>query len=160
MAGVAEPRPRPVVVLDPSAVYQQAAADLAAGLGIDGPAPTVSQVVRGDLDGDGTDEVLVTAERPVSAGSPPGVETDVALVFLRRAVGAGAENVVVDGFYPGLEEAPGTEAFRVAALADLNGDGRMEIVVDAFQFEGAGTMVFELAADGTTSTVLSGYCGV
>ena len=159
VARVDTPRPRPVEVLDPaSGPYQQAAADVAAELGITGPAPTATQAVRGDLDGDGTDEVLVTAER-ATEDTTSVVPNDVAIVFLRRADGSSNENVVLDKHYPGLEEAPGTVAFRIAALADLNGDGRMEVVVDVFQYESSGALVYELQPDGAIQQVLFAYCG-
>lgn len=159
VAGVDDPRPRPVDVLAATEDDQQAAEDIAGSrLGIAGEPPTVTQVVRGDLDGDGTDEVLVTAERAAPDGGS-GLVNDVAIVFLRRVVGSTVENELVDATYPGQEEAPGSEAYRVAALADLNGDGRMEVVVDDFSYGGAGVMVYAVGADGALTQVLSTFCG-
>ena len=160
VAGVAEPQPRPVEVLEPSAaVYQQAATAVAEAEGIEGPAPTVTQAVRADLEGDGSDEVIVTAERP-SDDSTAMLRNDVALVFLRRVDGSEAENFVLRAFYPGVEEAPGDAAYRVAALADLNGDGRLEIAVRSFSAESSGLQVYELTPDGKPAPVLAVYCGV
>ena len=48
---------------------------------------------------------------------------------------------------------------RVAAIADLNGDGRMEIALAQHYYEGSSTVVFELGVDGTAKEVLSIGCG-
>ncbi|HEX6569741.1 MAG TPA: hypothetical protein VF015_11260, partial [Acidimicrobiales bacterium] len=88
VAGVADPRPRPVEVLDPATpAYRDAAAGVVAGLGITDPAPDVSQVVRGDLDGDGSAEVVVVAERLSDPDGLRAGEGDYSVALVRRVVG-------------------------------------------------------------------------
>ena len=163
VAGVGDPRPRPVEVLDPAApAYREAAAEVVAGLGIADPAPQVSQVVRGDIDGDGAAEVVVVAERvsdPVAFYAAGG---DYAVAFLRRVVGGEVETSLIASSIadPQGEMNPSIEVYRVSALADLNGDGRMEIVLDLRYWEGSSTFVHELRPDGTLPEVLSVACGV
>ena len=50
------------------------------------------------------------------------------------------------------------ERYRVLDVADLNGDGRMEVLVHAWYYEGAGVLVYTY--DGSTLTeVLATGCG-
>jgi hypothetical protein len=159
VTGVADPRPRPVEVLDTAnPVYRAAAVEVLAGLGIAGADPTISQVVRGDLDGDGSDEVVVVAEHladPEGLVAQPG---DYSVAFVRHLQGGEVRSTVIASSV--AESGPFVEVFRVGALADLNGDGRMEIVLDGLYYEGSGVTVHELRADGTTPEVLSAGCGV
>ena len=48
----------------------------------------------------------------------------------------------------------------VDALVDLNGDGRMEVVVAYRYDESGGTVVYEVAPDGGLVPVLNRGCGV
>jgi hypothetical protein len=163
VTGVPDPRPRPVTVIDPSgATYRAAAAEVLAGLGIDDPQPAVRQVVRGDLAGDGTYEVFVVVERltdPEGLIAGPG---DYSVVFMRRMV-AGELRTFVVAQSIADSGAGGTrfvQAHELDALADLNGDGRMEVVVGYRYYEGAGTAVYEVAPNGGLVQVLHRGCGV
>ena len=159
IAGVEQPLPRAAEVLDPEAPeYQEATAEMARTLGIDGGDPDVKQVVRADLDGDGTDEVLVAAERPGDGSTL--LSNDVAILFVRRVDGSTVRNDLVIGMYPGLEEAPGADAYRVAAIADLNGDGEMEVAVRSFGYEATWTLVFAMDDAGVLRQVMERDCGV
>jgi hypothetical protein len=159
VAGVATPVPRPADLLDPAGeVYRTATTEIVDHhLGIQDPAPDVRQVVRADLDGDGRDEVVVVARRRSTealAGAPVG---DYSVVFVRRTDGTEVHTDMVvssDVVNPGdylLE-------FGVTAVADLNGDGRMEVVVGGNGYESGSTVVYEMR-DGTLTEVLAKGCG-
>jgi len=162
ITGVADPRPRPVRAGETAdETYRDAARAVLAELGITDPDPEIAQVVTGDLDGDGSDEILVVAQR-VSAGGDLGESgsDDYSVVFMRRVVNGIIQTTVVrdtrtqssgGSFYLGV--------LGISALADLNGDGRMEIVLEDRHFEGMSIHVHELGDDGSTSEVLSGECG-
>ena len=157
VAGVAEPRPRPVELLDTSSpTYQQAAAEVGAGLGVSTP-PTLTQVVRTDLDGSGTDEVVVAAEHAADPATPqPG---DWSVVFLRRVVGNGVATDVVASSIVGADGGDGGfDRIRLSSLADLNADGRMEIVLDGRSTDGRWTAIHELGGDGVPAEVLRDGC--
>jgi hypothetical protein len=159
VAGVADPRPRPVELLDPASdAYRQAVRDVLPGLGIDDPDPDVVQVVRADLDGDGTAEVFVVAERladPQTLLAQPG---DYSLVLLQRAGDRGVATTIFD---QSLADAASSflDVARLTAVADLNGDGRMEVVVDSYSAGNRSTAVFEVGADGGLHQVLAVGCG-
>lgn len=162
VTGVPDPRPRPVTVVDPSGPTYRAAAEVLAWLGIDDPQPAVRQVVRGDLAGDGTIEVFVVVERltdPEGLIAGPG---DYSVVFMRRMVGGELRTFVVAQSIADSRAggARFVQVHDVDALADLNGDGRMEVVVGYRHHEGAGTLVYEVALDGGLVQVLDRGCGV
>ena len=164
--GVDDPQVRPVTVLDPAAAaYRDAAAQVLTDLGIDDPDPEVVQVVRADLSGDGSDEVLVVAERLADPASAIGAPGDYSVLFLRQVVDGEVRTTVVEDFYkdpgdPDEETSPYILVYRVSAVADLNGDGVMEVVVEEQYYEGGATVVRALQPDGSLDEVLAAGCGV
>jgi hypothetical protein len=157
VAGVGEPQPRPVEQLPTTMpIYQQAAADVARQLGATTP-PTLVQVLRSDLDGSGTNEVVVVAEH---VADPDATATgDWSVVFLRRVVGNGvATDVMASSSVDADGGAGGFDRVRVSSLADLNADGTMEIVLDGRSADGQWTAIHELGAGGTPAEVLRDGC--
>lgn len=112
------------------------------GLAVDSPA--IKQLYRTDLEGDGTNEVLVVAEE-VSEGLFAR-EGDYSIIFMRKVVGGEVQTAVLgesvitepDGFLV---------SFTIGTVADLNGEGTMEIVVDSAYYEGIGSQVWEYVDD-------------
>ncbi len=161
LSGVANPKPRPVAVLSPAAViYRQAAGALLRKRGIDDPDADVVQVLRSDLEGDGRDEIVVVAERIADKDLFARVG-DYSLVFVRRVVNEVAVTTVLGESIPVSKpgETPFVLSRRVAAVADFNGDARMEIALANRYYEGAGIDIHELKADGSIPVVMRGACG-
>jgi hypothetical protein len=120
----------------------------------------VEQVIRVDLDGDGTDEVLVTARHP-DAGTSLGAQAGHhSVVLLRRVVGAGVETTALfqDLHLQPDVDYPSMLTGRVMAVGDLNGDGTMEVAIEWHYFEGSGVDIIDLAT-GTPQKVLTTGCG-
>ena len=161
VTGVADIQPRPVTVLDPAG-YQDDAVAALASVGIDDPAARPKLVVRTDLDGDGSDEVLMQVERIADYGTLRPEAGDYSAVFLRRVVGGEVRTVPVEHFVADMSgEGPGYIVLSsVVAVADLNGDGRMEVVLDSDYYEGSNTVAYELAGNGTLVEVMGTGCGV
>ena len=125
------------------------------------PEPRVTQAVRADLDGDGTAEVLVIADQLSDPSSPFAQPGDWSLAFVRQVVGGTVRTSVVDSHVATDVDARYLERLRVdSAVADLNGDGRLEVVLNLSYHEGSVTTVYEIGADGTLATVLMAGCGV
>ena len=140
--------------------YRQIGATFADDLGVDGTSGKVVQVVRSDLDGDGMEEVLVTFEHFEEPFGAPG---DFSIVYLRapQITGPVVDTVVFSSFVaPELpdEQLPFMNLARVLGVADLNGDGRMEVALRTWYYEGAGVSVFEFDGDSVVA-VMSNGCG-
>ena len=151
-------------------VYVDAARDFLKTKGIDEPKVKIESILRVDLDGDGEEEVLISAtnyfEKDDGAPmrSPAG---SYSMVLLRRVVSGKVETQLVEGeFYPkaypkaaqeeGRFDAP--NAYKVTAVLDLDGDGKMEIVVGSHYYEGEETTIYRCDPK-TCEALLSVGCG-
>lgn len=145
--------PRKVQVLDPTQkVYLDAVRDFLKTKGLTEPKVKIDNIIRADLDGDGEEEVLISAtnyltkDDSVPMRSPAG---SYSMVILRRGVGGKVETQLVEGeFHPKAYsssdessfDAP--NAYKVMAVLDLDGDGKMEIVVGSRYYEGEATTIY------------------
>ncbi len=83
------------------------------------------------------------------------------IVYLRRLVGGEVgTTILVNSFIADGDESTYVDASAVAAVADLNLDGRMEIVVDGSYGEGVFLLVFERVDDLGPVQVMSCGCGL
>ena len=140
--------------------YKDAAAAILHEKGIARPELRLTQVIRVDLDGDGSEEVLVSATqyaKGLSASASPG---DYSMVFMRRVLKDKVVTSLLEGdFFPrGVDfGAPGEH--RVGTVLDLNGDGVMEIVLFGRYYEGDWAAVFRVEGDKIVKILTAG-CGV
>lgn len=146
--------PRPAGVVDASTEVENAAFDILADLGFTTDAVSLVQTLESDLDGDGAVETVVVAESTVLEDQASGVYS---MVF---AVGPTWEEpmLVAESVIPATEVGF-PESYRVSAVADLNGDGVMEVVVDGIAWETSWIGVYELTTDGFEPRIGAG-CGV
>jgi hypothetical protein len=164
--------PRKPQVIDPTQkVYVDAVRDFLKTKGIDKPKVKIENIVRVDLDGDGEQEVLISAtnylskDEGVPMRSPAG---SYSMVLLRRLVAGKVETQLVEGeFYP-QEYPKATEnearfnapnAYKVIAVLDLDGDGKMEVVVASNYYEGEATTIYRCDPK-KIEALLSVACGV
>lgn len=83
---------------------------------------------------------------------------DYSLVFVRRLVDSRLVTTVISSSIATDAQSPFATFYRVSALADLNGDGRMEVALSSKDYEGAGVAVYELQPDGSLPEVLASGC--
>jgi len=123
-------------------VYQEATAEILKSQGIANPKVNLTQVLRVDLDGDGVEEVLVSANnyerfKPGGGLTPNARAGDYSLVFLRRLVqGKVVTSIITGEYYPKAKEFNAPAEHRVIGVLDLNGDGILEIVLSGRYYEG------------------------
>src|SRR6266540_510584 len=163
--------PRKPRVMDTAQqVYVEAVRDFLKTKGIEQPKVKIDNILRVDLDGDGEDEVLISAtnyfskDERVQTRSPAG---SYSMVLLRRVVAGKVETQLVEGeFYPKAYKATEDDAsfnapnaYKVIAVLDLDGDGKMEIVVTSQYYEGGETTIYRCDPK-KIEALLSVACGV
>lgn len=157
-----DPVPRvPAVLAANNATYRKIVGEVLRSKGITKPNAQIKQAYRVDLDGDGIDEVVLAATYFKGGHvSPRSAAGDYSFVLLRKVVDGTAQNVIIAGeFIEKAVEFGAQNEYKISALADLNGDGNMEIVVYSQYYEGNGASVYEI--DGASATeVLTTGCGV
>lgn len=164
--------PRKVQILDATQqVYVEAARDFLKTKGIDKPKVKIESILRVDLDGDGEEEVLISAtnyfekDEGAPMRSPAG---SYSMVLLRRLVAGKAETQLVEGEFYSKAYQNGTDddasfnapnVYKVIAVLDLDGDGKMEVVVASQYYEGGATTIYRCDPKKIES-LLSVACGV
>jgi hypothetical protein len=139
--------PRPVRILDTTqATYRDAVRDFLASRGLPKPEVKITQILRADLDGDGEEEVLLSATNyEAEEGSAPTSSRagNYSFVLLRQVRGGKVETKLISGeFYKKDNTFDAPNVHRVAAILDLDGDGKMELVVTRNYYEGGTTTVY------------------
>ena len=137
-------------------------------------APVVmSQILKTDLDGDKTDEVILVAQRPKVtfddqrrlASKYEQAIGDYSLVLVRKVLAGSVKTFVlgehkVTKLFNGTSEGlPTVLTQYVTAIADIDGDGRMEVFVDDYVHEGEGVTIFGWNGK-VFKTMLEWGCGV
>lgn len=106
--------------------------------------PVVDRAHSMDLDGDGRPEWILEATHPALAGDPPKYKRDYYSVLVVVPGATGAEPV-----YTGyLQATQGSSAFEVLTLdsvADIDRDGKVELLVRTRHAEGTQTQIFRYA---------------
>lgn len=129
------------------------------------PNAKITQILRVDLEGDGTQEVLISATvHKGNEGFPDSVSSrslknEYSILFLRKIVGGKVVTQMLDEEYFVKDmnfNAP--DIFTIAGVWDLNGDGKMEIVTRGRYYEGDGTTVYEMRRNRAVK-VLEAACG-
>jgi hypothetical protein len=142
--------------------YKKVVADFIKRKGLRNPIVNITAIYRVDLDGDGTDEMLISANR----GGMDRSQTagDYSFTMLRKVSGKKAENFLLEGEFfarrPPKNYWP-PNLYSFSGVADLNGDGKMEIVTNSQYYEGGTNTVFQIK-NGKPVEVkeLSVECGV
>jgi hypothetical protein len=121
----------------------------------------IEQAVKVDLDGDGVDEVLLTASSYGGKIQPGAKANDYSFVLLRKIVAGKVKNIMISEEYIKKTVNFGAVSrFEISAILDLNGDGKMEVVVFGEYYEGSGADVYEIKADKAAPIeILGAGCG-
>jgi hypothetical protein len=164
---------RPVIADATQSVYVEAVRDFLKARGVADPKVRITRILRVDLDGDGEEEVLISAtnyltndksdylpaapfpEAPIHAPQPG----SYSIVILRRIVDGNVQTKLVAGeIYAKPCESVAPNIYNVATVLDLNGDGKLEVVVHSFYYEGSETTIYRCEPN-KIEAVLSVGCG-
>ncbi len=109
----------------------------------------ITRILQADIEGDGVNEVLLSASYFKEKTQPFYTETgDYSIVLMRKVIGNHVVTVPLVGEYyvtsvPQLEISyPNT--YTLADAVDLNGDGTLEVIVDVRRWEGWGAIVYRV----------------
>ena len=138
--------------------YRNLVAQWLRAQGIADPLVKITQIVRIDLEGDNTDEVLIAANllRGTGRSARPG---DYSVVLLRKIAKGEVQSIplVEEYYFTGCIGKCAPAAHRVAALLDVSGDGVMEVVLAWRNYERRGKTVYQIER-GEVRNVLSWVC--
>jgi hypothetical protein len=144
------------------AVYKKAVADVLRTKGIVKTTIKLTQAVRIDLEGDGTEEVLIAATFYKGGLQASSAKNDYSFILLRKIVGGKVQNIVVAGdFLTKASDFGAPNEYEISAIADLNGDGKMEMILYGAYYEGASAWAVEMKGNKPTDIeILAIGCGV
>jgi hypothetical protein len=148
-------RPRPVTRGDAGLpAYQAVVREMVMRHGIRNPVVHVTGVWRADLDGDGTEEAIVSATH-THAGDATRVRAgDYSVLFVRKLVGGAPRTIVLDEeYHPRTTGEETLDTYTLGGVYDLDGDGRYEIISRGSYYEGAWSTVYRV--EGTTARKLA-----
>lgn len=128
------------------------------------PNVKITQIWRVDLEGDGQNEVLISAtnhkgyETPGSISSRS-LKNEYSMTLLRKVVGGKVvTQMLEEEYYPKNKDFNAPNVFTLAGVWDLNGDGRLEIVTFGRYYEGNWTTIYEMRGSKATKVLEEG-CG-
>lgn len=164
---------RPVTVLaNNNAVYSAIVQKELVKLGFRNPPVKINSVVRVDLDGNGTQEVLIEASNiglqhfyPAGPSEKGGQYSVVLLRYVRSGqvfTTVLAKDIQVKAVTQAEIDARGASVmtrFGIAGVLDVNGDGRMEVVLAAAYYEGLSASVLEFTPSWKAAVVAESGCG-
>lgn len=134
LAGSTPKVPRKVEKLPAGVVYERAARAFLARKGVRTKRANILGVWRADLDGDGTTEVLIQANSPAKPQDDPRhPKGSYALVLLRALRGGKVVETALEFAKPDAQGFMEFESLR--GVADLDGDGRMEVLTTGKGYE-------------------------
>jgi hypothetical protein len=120
--------------------------------------PQIEQLVRIDLDGDGSEEVVIVAGNADSSRLVF-FENTYSLVLFRRLVdGKVVTDVLHEHYYhednEGMADSP--SGYKTVFVVDINGDGSLELILRGSYYEGFWYEIYEFSRSGLKKVISDG----
>lgn len=120
--------------------------------------PMIQQLVRIDLDGDGSEEVVIVAGNADSS-RPVFFENTYSLVLFRRLVDGKVDTAVLHEHYyhedsEGMADSP--SGYKTVFVVDINGDGSLELILRGSYYEGFWYEIYEFSRSGLKKVISDG----
>ena len=156
--------PRKPQIADPTQqVYVDAVREFLEGRRMSDPKVKITRILRVDLDGDGEDEVLINATNYFTEDGDVPMDTaapgSYSIVLLRRVVAGKVQTELVAGELYVKDESSASNLYEIQGVLDLNGDGKLEVIVHSHYYEGSETTIYDCSG-GKCQAVLSVGCGL
>ena len=138
--------PRQPKLLDKeSSLYREFVSIWLRDQGIDDPKPTLSQLWRIDLEGDGHEEVFIAASRHRGSETST-MSGDYSILLMRKLVGDEVNTIPLKSeIYPEACIAECALAVHeIIGTLDLNGDGALEIIVKSSDYESTTQAIYSV----------------
>ena len=124
------------------------------------PVTSLKQVIRVDLDGDGAEEVLISADNTVNDQFNEVKKGDNSIVIFRKIVDGKVIDKVVEADIR-LEDEKYASIyrllFRIQTIADLDGDGIMEVIIRHWYYEGESWGIYKLKDNKLVMVAINGF---
>lgn len=140
-------------------VYYGAVADWLLAQGFTLPVVEIDRILLVDLEGDGVDEVFISASHFEDASGHMAEQGDYSILLMRKLVGAEVVTVpvVADLYTSPTAEQVFPLTYLLGNLLDLNQDGVLDLIVAVERWEGNGVILYEV--EGTSvAEVLRSIC--
>jgi hypothetical protein len=114
-----------------------------------------------DLDGDGREEVILEANYIAEDSNQFATIGTYSFIIIRKIIGGKVQNLFVGGFFLKHINQEFDGDYSLSGIADLNGDGKLELFVAVAGYEENWLNVYEMKAGKAVEiTDLSYYCGL
>lgn len=125
--------------------YQEAVIDWLTAEGISAPQLDVLHVFRVDIEGDGVDEIFISASH-LDESQHTTKAGDYSVVLMRRVAGNDAVTVpmVSDVYHSQELEITYPTTYSLINFIDLNQDGVLEVIVDTRKWENVGAIIYQI----------------
>ena len=128
-----------------NATYKTVVSNFLKKKGITKPTVKITEAFRIDLEGDGTEEVVLAATYYKGGLASSAKVGDYSLIMLRKAVGkAVTDHLLTGDIILKKVDFGAPNEYRISTIADLNGDGKMEIVYYGSYYEGDFAGAYEM----------------
>ncbi|HEY8562060.1 MAG TPA: VCBS repeat-containing protein [Pyrinomonadaceae bacterium] len=156
------PAPRTAKTVNPNnKTYLDVVSGILRAKGLPNARAKIEQAVKVDLDGDGREEVVLTASSYGGKIAPSAKTGDYSFLLVRKIVGGKVKNIMVAEEYVKKNVEFGAPSrFELSAIADLDGDGAMEIVAYSEYYEGSSAGVYQITDRAVAVKELQAGCGV
>ena len=140
--------------------YKNAVADVLKSKGIAKTIIKITEAYRIDLDADGREEVVLAATYYKNGLSSSARIGDYSFILLRKIVNGKVQNILVGGdFITKNIDFGAPNEVKLSTIADLNGDGKMELIIYGRYYEGHWVEIIEVKGNSPTKVLETG-CGV